>query len=220
MKRPQFVDNHFYHIFNRGVDKRKVFMNNEDYHRFLYGLRDFNDKNSSINLFRRINKSNGIVSVGSSTSHRIEKEDREPVIKIHCSCLMSNHFHLILEQVEENGVVSFMQKLGTGYTNYFNQKYERSGSLFQGRFKAILVNRDEYLNYLKQYIYMNPLDLFEPGWKDGGLKDWRKAKKFLEEYKWTNCKNFSEYDEFLKSCQKNKNKAKNTFEEIREFIIE
>ncbi len=158
--------------------------------------------------------------MGSSASHRVKQEDREPVVKIHCSCLMPNHFHFILEQKEDGGITSFMHKLGTGYTKYFNQKYKRSGSLFQGRFKAILVNRDEYLNYLKQYIYMNPLDLSESGWKENGLKDWKKAKQFLKDYRWANCKNFDEYDDFLKSCQKNKNKAKNTFEEIKEFIIE
>ncbi len=220
MKRPQFINNHFYHVFNRGVDKRKVYMENKDYSRFLYGLRDFNDKNSSVNLHRLIKKESNGISVGYPMSNRIDEKDREPLVKIHCSCLMPNHFHLIFEQLEDGGISSFMQKLGIGYTKYFNEKYERSGVLFQGKFKAILIDRDEYLNYLMQYIYMNPLDLFELGWKENGLKDWRKAKQFLEDYRWTNCKNFDKHDEFLKSCQRNKNKAKNTFEEIREFIIE
>ncbi|MFC1756585.1 transposase [Patescibacteria group bacterium] len=217
MKKPQFANNHFYHVFNRGTDKRKVFMDDKDYHRFLFSLRDFNDKNSSINLFRRISVSEGAVSVGSPTSHIVKKEDRESVVKFYGSCLMPNHFHLILEQLEDGGISSFMQKLGTGYTNYFNQKYERSGVLFQGKFKAVLIDKDEYLNYLKQYIYLNPLDLFEPRWKEEGLKDWRKAKKFLEEYKWTPLKNYDEYEEFLKSC---KTKSKSRFEDIKEFIIE
>ncbi len=171
MERPQFANNHFYHVFNRGVDKRKVFMENKDYSRFLFGLRDFNDENSSINLCRRIIVENNSVSVGHRMSLKTKQKDRKPVIKIHCSCLMPNHFHLILEQLEENGISKFMQKLGIGYTKYFNQKYERSGVLFQGKFKAVLIDRDEYLNYLKQYIYMNPLDLFELGWKENGLKD-------------------------------------------------
>ncbi|MFC1756695.1 transposase [Patescibacteria group bacterium] len=218
MKRLQFANNHFYHVFNRGVDKRDIFMDDKDYHRFLFSLRDFNDKNSSINLFRRVNVEDGMVSVGDPISHRIKAEDREPVIKIHCSCLMPNHFHLILEQLEEKGISDFMQKLGIGFTLYFNQKHERSGSLFQGRFKAILIDKDEYLNYLKQYIYLNPLDLFELRWKEEGVKDWKKAKKFLEQYKWTPLTNYNEYEEFLKSCVKDK--AKNKFEELRELLME
>jgi len=218
MKRPQFANRHFYHIFNRGVDKRKVFMNDKDYSRFLFSLRDFNDKNSSINLHRQIKKSENFVSVGSPTSNKII--DLVPIVKFHCSCLMPNHFHLVLEQKEDKGISNFMQKLGGGYTNYFNLKYERSGVLFQGKFKAVLIDKDAYLNYLIQYIYVNPLDLFEPGWKTEGLKDWRKAKQFLTDYRWTNCKNYDEYDEFLKSCQRDKNRAKNAFEQIKEFIIE
>lgn len=218
MKRPQFANDRFYHVFNRGVEKRKIFMDDKDYHRFLFSLGDFNDKNSSINLFRKIEKVGDSVSVGNPISHKII--EREPVVKIHCSCLMPNHFHLILEQIANGGVSKFMQKLGIGYTNYFNLKYERSGVLFQGKFKAVLIDRDEYLNYLIQYIYMNPLDLMESGWKENGLKNWRGAKKFLINYKWTDCKNFDEYNDFLKSCEANKNKAKNTFEQIKEFIIE
>ncbi|MFC1625360.1 transposase [Patescibacteria group bacterium] len=214
MRRPSFANNYFYHIYNRGVDKRDVFLDDKDYHRFLFSLRDFNDKNSSINLFRRISVRNEKVSVGNPISHR-QEINVEPVIKIHCSCLMPNHFHLILEQLVDNGVSKFMQKLGIGYTNYFNLRYERSGVLFQGKFKAVLINRDAYLNYLKQYIYMNPLDLMEPGWKEQGLKNWRQAKKFLKEYKWTNCKNFDQYDEFLKFC-----KRRLDFEEIKEFTID
>jgi len=220
MKRPQFANNHFYHVFNRGTDKRKVFMNDKDYHRFLFGLRDFNDKNSSINLHRQIKKVGNSVSVGYPIPNKIADKDREPIVKIHCSCLMPNHFHLVLEQKEEKGISKFMQKLGIGYTNYFNLRYERNGVLFQGKFKAVLISKDEYLNYLIQYIYMNPLDILEPGWKTEGLKDWKKAKLFLKNYKWTNCKNYDEYDEFLKSCWKGKEKAENVFEQIREFTIE
>ena len=195
-------------------------MEDKDYSRFLFGLRDFNDRNSSINLFRRVIVEEGTVFVGYPMSHKIDEKDRKPVVKIHCSCLMPNHFHLILEQLEDCGISKFMQKLGIGYTKYFNEKYERDGVLFQGKFKAVLIDRDEYLNYLVQYIYMNPLDLFETRWKEEGIKNWHKAKKFLQSYRWSNCKDYDEYDEFLKDCSANKNKAKNTFEQIREFTID
>jgi len=213
MKRPRFANDCFYHVYNRGVDKRKVFLNNKDYRRFFYSIKDFNDKNSSINLFRRVSVSGNTIDVGNRISHKIV--DREPLVEIVSFCLMPNHFHFILRQIEDWGVSRFMQKMGIGYTNYFNQKYERNGVLFQGKFKAVLIDRDAYLNYLKQYVYLNPLDIIEPGWKEAGLKNWRKAKKFLESYRWTDCKDYNEYDEFLVSCKK-----KASFGDIKEYIID
>ncbi len=114
MKRPSFVNNYFYHIFNRGVEKRNIFLDNEDFRRFLFGISEFNDINSTINILRRFNE-------GSPTS--LKMIDKEPLVKIISYCLMPNHFHLILKQLKENGISKFLQKIGTGYTNYFNRKY-------------------------------------------------------------------------------------------------
>jgi len=78
-----------------------------------------------------------------------------------------------------------MQKLGTGYTMYFNQRYERVGPLFQGRFKAKLVNQESHLIHLPYYIHCNPLDLESPEWRKKEIKDYRKAVRFLENYRWS-----------------------------------
>ncbi|MBI3684979.1 transposase [Candidatus Azambacteria bacterium] len=98
---------------------------------------------------------------------------------------MPNHFHLLLMQRETGGISKFMQKLGTGYTNYFNTKYKRNGVLLQGKFKAIAVRNDTYLTHLSRYIHLNPLDLTEPKWKENGISNWLKAKNSLEIYKWS-----------------------------------
>ena len=98
---------------------------------------------------------------------------------------MPNHFHLILEQLVENGIRAFMQKLGTGYAYYFNLKYERVGPLFQGRFKAIQVEDENYLLHLSRYQHINPVELIELDWEEKGIKDWKKANKFLENYRWS-----------------------------------
>jgi putative transposase len=184
MTRPSFVNNSLYHIFNRGVEKRSIFIENKDYYRFLFDMKEFNDVNSTINILRRLNEGNPI------SFRRIEKDC---LVKIIAYCLMPNHFHFILKQLKNNGTSRFMQKLGIGYTNYFNKKYERSGVLFQGKFKAVLIDKNNYLNYLIQYIYLNPLELIEPNWKEDGLKNYRRAKDFLNSYKWTNCNNYNEY---------------------------
>lgn len=191
MKRPEFVNDYYYHVFNRGVDKRNTFMDDKDYRRFLFSLQEFNDENSTLNMVRRFNNHDG-----SSTSLR--PLPKNPMVEIIAYCLMPNHFHFLLKQVKDNGIPGFMRKLGTGYTNYFNQRHERSGSLFQGRYKAILVDKDEYINYLIQYIHLNPLELLEPDWKEKGIKDFQKAKDFLVSYKWNNYKDFCEQNEFLK----------------------
>ena len=84
-----------------------------------------------------------------------------------------------------------MQKLGTGYSMYFNQKYQRVGSLFQGRFKAVLVENDNYLLHLSRYIHFNPVELIEPNWKTKGVKNLAKSNRFLEKYR------FSSYLDYI-----------------------
>jgi putative transposase len=83
-----------------------------------------------------------------------------------------------------------MQKLLTGYTMYFNKKYERSGALFQGKFKATHAEDDNYLKYLISYMHLNPVKLIEPNWKTFGIQNKGAAKKFLSGYR------FSSYSDF------------------------
>ena len=98
---------------------------------------------------------------------------------------MPNHFHLIIKQLKDEGIAQFMQKVGTGYTMFFNAKNQRSGGLFQGRFKAILIENDEYLMHLSRYIHINPVELIESNWKAEGIEDWTRAKEFLARYRWS-----------------------------------
>ena len=109
------------------------------------------------------------------------KEER--IVSILAYCLMPNHYHLLVREKKENGITSFMRKLGTGYTMYFNTKYERNGVLFQGKFKSVLVSEDSYSHYIPHYIHVNPLDLVM-NWREDEV-DYRKAKTFLDSYKWS-----------------------------------
>jgi len=171
MKSIEFVNYHFYHIYNRGVDKRKIFEEEQDYVRFIHSLFEFNDRYPAL-PFSQVYKKG-------------RKRERELLVNIICFCLMPNHFHLILEQLVEGGITKFMQKLGTGYTMYFNEKYKRSGALFESRFKAILIENDEYLLHLSRYIHLNPVELKEIHWKEKGIKDFNKVRDFLEGYRWS-----------------------------------
>jgi len=165
----------YYHVYNRGVEKRKLFLDESDYFRFIHDMYEFNDSAPANPNNRRI--------VGGTTSNNSKK--REMIVEIVCYCLMPNHFHLILCELKEGGVSYFMKKLGTGYAMYFNEKYDRVGSLFQGRYKSNLIETDEYLKHLSRYIHLNPVELTEGQWKVKGLKDQNKTKRFIESYRWS-----------------------------------
>jgi putative transposase len=142
-----FTTGEVYHIYNRGIDKRTIFEETYDTLRFLDCLREFNNTETIGSLYeasfqKKIDKLGGLAS-------KLE------LVNIIAYCLNPNHFHLILEQVAEKGIEKFMHKVGTGYSMYFNNKYKRSGSLFQGKFKAKHVDNNDYLLYLSAYVNLN-----------------------------------------------------------------
>ncbi len=163
-------------------------MQDRDRWRFLQGLFLFNDERATANLLWRIEREHE-----GRINFRILREfmeknsvERQPLVRIIADCLMPNHFHLILEELVEKGITKFMHKLGTGYAMYFNKKYERVGSLFQGRFKAVRVGDDDYLKNLLVYInVVNPAELLEPGLKEEGLKDVEAVMNFAKDFGWS-----------------------------------
>ena len=112
----------------------------------------------------------------------LKKERQNPLVAIGAYALMPNHFHLLMREVEEGGVAKFMQKIGTSYAMYYNLKYEHIGNLFVKPFRSKHVASDRYLRRVISYIHLNPVELFEPQWKQGRVKDFVALKKFLEEY--------------------------------------
>jgi putative transposase len=111
-------------------------------------------------------------------------ERGEPLVAIGAWCLMPNHFHFLCKEITEGGLQKFFHKLCTGYSMYFNTKHARTGTLFEGRFKAQHVDSDRYLKYLHAYIYLNPVKLVpgESSWKETGIQDMKAVKDFLEKY--------------------------------------
>lgn len=182
MRKIQFINDGLYHIYNRGTEKRDIFLNDGDYVRFIHSIYEFNNTDPFFNLTRQI--------VRGSASNIAGRRPRDLLVEIIAFSLMPNHYHLILRQIKNSGIAKFMQKIGTGYTVYFNQKNKRNGVLFQGRFKAIPIDRDDYLLSLVNYIHLNPVELIEPGWKEGGIKDLQKADRFLENYRWSSYKDY------------------------------
>lgn len=111
---------------------------------------------------------------------------------------MPNHFHLLIRERDEGGISRFMQKLTTGYTMYFNTKNERSGALFQGKFKAEHVDKDRYLKYIISYIHLNPIKLIEPQWKEIGISDRKRAGAYLQNYRYSSFLDYAGKDRLEK----------------------
>ncbi len=160
-----------YHILNRGVDKRNVVLDDRDRMRFMHDLFVFNDQHPVLHV--KLPKR--------GDEHRA----RKLLVQIHAFCLMPNHYHLLLSPLVENGIALFMKKLNMGYTKYFNERYERSGALWQGKFKRILIQHDAHFNYIPYYIHLNPLDLKFPEWRSGNVKDTNAALSYLQTYRWS-----------------------------------
>jgi len=184
MRKIKFTTDYFYHIYNRGVDKRKIFLEKSNYYRFIRGLVEFNDENYVFNLGKRFTR------LPALSMSNAKSNSRKLLVDITCFCLMPNHFHLVLKQIAENGISKFMQKLSMGYARYFNEKNKRSGSLFEGRFKAIFIEKEEYFLHLSRYIHLNPLELRYADWKKRGISNWEEANKFLVQYRWSS---YSDY---------------------------
>ncbi len=166
-----FAVDEFYHIYNRGTEKRNIFMSRPDRDRFL-----------SLMYFANQSDPADLKLQGSTLSEVRGERSGTPLVEIAAYCLMPNHFHLLIREIKEGGISKFMQKLTTGYTMYFNKRRDRNGSLFQGRFKATHVADDRYLRYLISYIHLNPIKLIEPRWKEVGIAGRERAERYLETY--------------------------------------
>lgn len=170
-----FSIDEFYHLYNRGTEKRKIFLSHSESERFVSLLYLCN----STEAIHRSDFSN------TDLSQLLKTNRKGTLIDIAAYCLMPNHFHVLVREHTEGGISRFMQKLMTAYTMYFNKKYERNGTLFQGKFKAEHADEDVYLKYLIAYIHLNPIKLLDPTWRKEGLRNKRKAEKHLHTYKFS-----------------------------------
>jgi putative transposase len=166
-----FALGEYYHLYNRGNSKQAIFKDPADYQRFLALLYLANNTQEV-----------RIDNLRQKKENPFTYPQTAPLIAIGAYCLMPNHFHLLITPRQENGVSLFMRKLGTGYAMYFNKRYERTGTLFEGRFKAKWADSDEYLQYLFSYIYLNPMKLHDAKWQNRAMEP--ADQSFLESYKY------------------------------------
>jgi putative transposase len=159
MKKALLATDCIYHIYNRGVEKRKIFLDPGYHHRFLSILKHHLNYDYAYSLLERSLKEARSAKEKEEIFRRLEARRIEPPLEIISFCLMPNHYHLTLKQSVENGISDFMHRLGTSYTNYFNIRQERSGRLFETSFKAVRVESEEQLLHLSRYQHLNPLTL-------------------------------------------------------------
>ena len=148
MRKIILSNNEYYHIFNRGVDKRQIFLDEHDLNRFLQSMREFNVLAPIGSIYENSFKT----PLGDSVSKRGEEGN---LVEFVGYCLNSNHYHFLLRQISDKGIEKFMHRLGVGYTMFFNEKNKRSGSLFQGKFKAVHIDSNEQLLHTSVYVNLN-----------------------------------------------------------------
>ncbi len=227
MRKVPFISGEFYHIYNRGVDKRLIFHDQDDLNRFFQSMDEFNAVEPIGSIYE-----NSFVK--DKFGNEASKLNKDKLVNIIVYCLNSNHFHLILEQVVDGGISNFMKRLGGGYTKYFNEKEKRSGSLFQGVFKAVHIDSNEYLLYVSAYINLNDrvhqlgneasklaskLVKSKSSWSEYVEKDFSEffCKKdiILDQFK-----NKKEYEKFARNTLESIIARKIEIKDMNEYLIE
>lgn len=143
MRKTPLVTGEFYHLFNRGVDKRTIFQDQVDLNRFFQSIQEFNTIEPIGSLFEN--------------SFNKNKTKGDKLVEIIAYCLNPNHFHLLVQQEIDEGISEFMKRLSGGYTQYFNNRHKRTGALFQGKYKSSHIGSDTYLLHVSAYINLNNL---------------------------------------------------------------
>lgn len=165
----------YYHVYNRGADKRAIFTEHHDNERFQALLYICNNT-KAVDMNLHFNEEG-------RTLFEIFSIEREgTLVDIGAYCHMPNHFHILIREKTEGGIVKFMSKLSIAYAMYFNKKNKRTGVLFEGPYKAKHVDSDVHLKYLFAYIHLNPIKIIDPKWRENGIADREAAQNYLVNY--------------------------------------
>ncbi len=148
-----YADGGIYHVYNRGVEKRTIFEDEQDFKVFLKNLKEYLSP-----IPKTETKTTFLIGNKSYTGVKRRPKNYYGQLELLAYCLIPNHFHLIVKVNKGVILKKFMQSLSTRYSMYFNKKYQRVGSLFQDRYKAILVKEEAYLLHLSRYIHLNPAE--------------------------------------------------------------
>ncbi|MDP3785408.1 MAG: transposase [bacterium] len=207
MRNVSIAPGEHYHIFNRGNNKQSLFLDKRDWARFLFLIIHLQSPAVFQNISRQVS---GFVK---NRAFNISEDDIEEImrgkyVELVNFAMMPNHFHLTAREFKEGGMAQYMQRVLCAYTKYFNAKYQKSGHLFQGPYKAVHIEDNEQLLYLSAYIHRNPRELSE--WKNKEyIYPWSSCQDYVNENRWGKLlaqniilEQFAdkkEYENFLKS---------------------
>lgn len=155
----QYLENGYYHIYNRGIEKRKIFIDQQDFSVFLSYLKEYLTPKNEVELYQKISCRDISYYERDKLIKSLRMNNFFEEISLLAYCLIANHFHLLIRQRALNSIDNFMNSLGTRYTMYFNRKYKRVGHLYQDVYKAVLVSSNEQLLHLSRYIHRQALVL-------------------------------------------------------------
>jgi len=228
----------FYHIYNRGVDKRNIFSDVDDMQRFFQSMIEFNVVDPIGSLYENSFRLGGSTAKLAVAGPREREEER--LVNFVCYCVNPNHYHFILEQVTDGGISEFMKRLSGGYTWYFNNKNKRNGVLFQGKFKSLHIDSNEYLLHLSAYVNLNDrvhklhkLRLGGSTAKSGKYAKRVQSRSSWDEYKGEikgglcskniileQFKNKREYQKFAQSALESILERKEDMKEVEKYLLE
>lgn len=182
-----FEKNQPFHIVSRAVEERKIFNNEADCNRFIFQLYAANIGKPSFNIWRKdVTKLARALLQGEKIPSKFIIKEHSPLVHILSFSLVVNHDHLYLIPNIENTIPLYMKKLNIGFAKYYNLKNKRKGALFGARYSSIPVQTEFQSDAVVRYInIINPLDIYQPGWREQGLKDWKGALNFLENYQYS-----------------------------------
>jgi len=185
LRKDPFLTGEYYHIYNRGIDKRDIFKSDKDYERFIMLLYVANNQD--------VLKLDNLINILHKNYAQIMILDKgAPLVSIGAWCLMTNHFHILVRQEVDGGITKFMRKVGVGYSMFFNIKYERQGALFGGPFKSKCIKTDDnYMRQLFAYIHLNPLEINFPDWENKKLEyKQEEMKDYLDAYRYSSYQDY------------------------------
>ncbi len=203
MRRIRLASGEYYHLYNRGVSKQVIFHNIADYNRFLFLILYFQSEANFPQIGRLVKD---------FVQHRVldiaEEVIKRRIVELTTFCIMPNHFHLIIKELKEGGISTYMQRVLNAYAKYYNTKYTKSGHVFQGPYGVVYIEDDRQLLYLSAYIHRNSREISK-WFNREDQYPWSSYQDFVEENRWRNLllpqiileqfKNKDKYREFIKT---------------------
>lgn len=177
MRKTRFAPGNYYHIYNRGANKQPIFLEDRDFLRFLFLVLHMQGKEPLTQITRLLKKKKSLDEIELEDG-LLDKIVNSKIVELVQFAVMTNHFHLVLYETEENGISRYMQRVSNAYTKYFNTKYDHSGHVFQGPFGAVPVRTDEQILHLSAYVHLNP-------------KAIKKFRNNPESYPWSSYQDFT-----------------------------